>query len=125
MTCKNCGDDCRCHIKLVPTPPSIPRDIDWAARDFESNLLDKFMEAYNLLQSKHRDYGPRNISRSPGGPLNGLQVRMWDKLARIEHITKIDGPAQPQHESLRDSFIDLANYAIIGIMCIDGDWPSL
>ena len=108
----------------MATPPPIPRDYVWAARDFENNLQDKFDEAYNLLISKHRDYGPRNIASAPGGPLNGLQVRIHDKLARIAHLLRKDGSAQPQHESLRDSFIDLANYALIGIMVIDGDWPS-
>ena len=122
MGCKNCGDDCRCHLKLVATPPPIPRDKDWAATEFEGALLDKFLEAQTLLLSKHSDYGPTNISRSPGGPLNGLQVRMWDKLARIGHLlTKRE---HAQHESLRDSFIDLANYAIIGVMVLDGDWPE-
>jgi hypothetical protein len=25
---------------------------------------------------------------------------------------------------LRDSFIDLANYAIIGLLVLDGEWPE-
>lgn len=76
-----------------------------------------------LLLSKHHDYGPFNIARAPGGPLNGLKVRMHDKFARILHLTSES--AEPEHESLRDSFVDLANYAIIGLLVLDGDWPSL
>ncbi len=75
-----------------------------------------------LLVSKHRDYGPKNISQSPGGPLNGLRVRMHDKLARINHL--IDSGATPEHESLRDSFIDLANYSVIALMVLDGEWDK-
>ena len=76
----------------------------------------------SLLLSKHKDYGPGNIADAPGGPLNGLRVRMHDKLARINHL--IDSGASPEHESLRDSFKDLANYGIIALMVLDGTWPQ-
>lgn len=79
-------------------------------------------EAGNLLIRKHHDYGPTNISRSPGGPLNGLRVRMWDKIARINNL--IDNGATPENESLRDSFIDLLNYSAIAIMVLEGKWPE-
>jgi len=89
---------------------------------FESALSAKFLEAEELLVKKHNDYGPKNISESPGGPLNGLRVRMHDKLARINHL--YDSGVTPENESLRDSFIDLANYAIIALMVLDGDWDN-
>ena len=55
-------------------------------------------------------------------PLNGLRVRIHDKLARINHLIETD--ADPQHESLRDSFIDLANYALIALMVLDEEWDK-
>lgn len=91
-------------------------------RDFNDALQHKFQEAKALLLQKHEDYGPTNISNAPGGPLNGLRVRMHDKQARINHL--IDSKNGPKNESLRDSFIDLANYAIIALMVLDGDWPE-
>ena len=78
--------------------------------------------AGNLLIKKHHDYGPKNISQSPGGPLNGLRVRMWDKTARINNL--LDSGVQPSNESLRDSFIDLLNYCAIAMLVLDGKWPS-
>ena len=78
-------------------------------------------DAGNLLIKKHKDYGPTNISLSPGGPLNGLRVRMHDKTARINHL--VDSGATPENESLRDSFIDLLNYSAIALMVLDGKWP--
>lgn len=89
---------------------------------FEQALAEKFAEAEALLVKKHKDYGPKNISESPGGPLNGLRVRMHDKLARINHL--YDSGATPENESLRDSFIDMANYSIIALMILDGDWDN-
>ena len=93
-----------------------------SSSDFVANVWNIMDSAGNLLIKKHKDYGPTNISRSPGGPLNGLRVRMWDKTARINHL--IDNGATPENESLRDSFIDLLNYAAIAMMVIDGTWPK-
>jgi hypothetical protein len=91
-------------------------------KDFDSTVLKYFDENAKLLLSKHNDYGPTNISHAPGGPINGLRVRMHDKLARINHLT--DSGENPENESLRDSFIDLANYAMIGLLVLDGEWPK-
>jgi hypothetical protein len=81
---------------------------------------------YNMLQeilvSKQTDYGPSNISNAPGGPLNGLRVRIYDKVSRINNL--IDTGAEPENESLRDSFYDLANYAVIALMVLDDKWPN-
>lgn len=75
-----------------------------------------------LLIKKHKDYGPRNIADAPGGPLNGLRVRIHDKTARINNL--IESGATPENESLRDSFMDLANYGIIAMMVLDGKWDK-
>ena len=80
-------------------------------------------QAGNLLIRKHHDYGPKNIAHSPGGPLNGLRVRMWDKVARINNL--LDSNVSPSNESLRDSFLDLLNYSAIAMMVLDKTWPEL
>ena len=89
---------------------------------FDLDVWDATEGLAELLISKHKDYGPKNISQSPGGPLNGLRVRMWDKLARINNL--IETNADPKHESLEDSFKDMANYAIIGLLVLQGKWPQ-
>ena len=90
---------------------------------FVQDMWRVFDTAGNLLLSKHHDYGPKNVAHSPGGPLNGLRVRMWDKVARINNL--LDSGVKPSNESLRDSFIDLLNYSAIAIMVIDKNWPEL
>jgi len=77
---------------------------------------------YNEIK-KQKDYGPKNISDSPGGPLNGLRVRMFDKLARINNL--VETGVTPENESLRDSFMDIANYAIIAMMVLDKQWEGV
>jgi hypothetical protein len=89
---------------------------------FDLDVWETMDSLAELLLSKHRDYGPKNISQSPGGPLNGLRVRMWDKLARINNLTETN--SNPKHESLEDSFKDMANYAIIGLLVLQEKWPQ-
>ncbi len=85
--------------------------------------VDKvYFDAMSVLLKKHNDYGPKNIAQSPGGPLNGLRVRMWDKLARINNL--IESGVTPENESLRDSFLDLMNYSAIAMLVLDGNWPE-
>ena len=80
------------------------------------------IELLNILYKKHEDYGPMNIAGAPGGAMNGLRVRMYDKLARLAHLGDSD---TPNYESIEDTLIDLANYAIIGLLVQRGQWEGL
>jgi len=91
--------------------------------EFVADIWRILDAAGNLLIRKHKDYGPKNIAHSPGGALNGLRVRMHDKVARINYL--VDSKVAPSNESLRDSFIDLLNYSAIAIMVLDRKWPEL
>jgi hypothetical protein len=90
--------------------------------NFEDSVDKVYAELATLLLSKHKDYGPKNIADAPGGALNGLRVRMHDKLARINNL--VDTGDTPQHESLEDSFKDMANYAIIGLLVLRKQWDN-
>ena len=79
-------------------------------------------ELLNILYKKHEDYGPMNIAGAPGGAMNGLRVRMYDKLARLAHLGDND---TPNYESIEDTLIDLANYAIIGLLVQRGQWEGI
>jgi hypothetical protein len=77
-------------------------------------------EALDILISKHADYGPLNILNAPGGPYAGLAVRLHDKVARLANLT---GTGQePRHESIRDTFLDILNYGLIGILVLEDKW---
>lgn len=93
-----------------------------APEKFDLDVMKTFEELETLLLRKHKDYGPKNIALAPGGPINGLRVRMWDKMARINNL--VDSKQESLNEPLEDSFADLANYAIIGLMVLRGQWPS-
>ena len=104
-------------------PDSVYRGSNYIeGSDFELAAYDKSYAAVELLLQKHHDYGPNNIALSPGGPLNGLTVRLWDKVARLAHL--IENGATPENESLYDTFMDISNYGLIGMLVLDGQWPD-
>ena len=92
-------------------------------KDFIEAMWRVYDTAGTLLLRKHNDYGPLNVAHSPGGPLNGLRVRIWDKVARINNL--LGNNVHPSNESLRDSFVDLMNYSAIAILVLDKKWPEL
>lgn len=84
---------------------------------FDERALDASTEALELLVKKQGDYGPKNITNAPGGPMMGLAVRLHDKVARLTHILTSNN--EPNFESLRDTMLDIANYGLIGVMVLD------
>jgi hypothetical protein len=92
-------------------------------KEFVANVWDIMDEIGNLMITKQLDYGPGNINNAHGGPINGLLVRIGDKFERLKNLIKKDN-IKPQHESIEDSFKDLANYGVIGLMVQRGLWPK-
>ena len=70
-----------------------------------------------VMIGKQLDYGPGNILDF--GDL-GVLVRANDKMARLRNLYK-SGEA-PRHETVDDSWLDLANYAVIAMMVRRGYW---
>jgi hypothetical protein len=88
--------------------------------EFEAAIIAR--KAIDLMIKKHNDYGPSNISDAPGGALNGLSVRLHDKVARLNNL--LSNKKEPENESIQDTFIDILNYAVIALLVIDGKWDS-
>jgi len=71
-------------------------------------------EAKELFRKKNQDYGDAFADYGTVGVL----VRMGDKIRRYQSITN-KGINLVEDEKLRDTLIDLHNYAAMGIMLID------
>lgn len=102
--------------KLRPSTPPTPIE------EFEIKASYYYADLLKVLVNKQKDYGPKNISMAPGGPINGLLVRMNDKMQRLINLTYNE--KEPSNEAIRDSYADLANYAIIAMMVMDEVWPN-
>ena len=70
-----------------------------------------------VLDSKQLDYGSGNIAAFGE---YGVLVRTWDKISRLRNL--LTNVQDPKNESVEDSWLDLANYDIIAVLCRRGDW---
>lgn len=113
-SCDFCGEEDSERNIVIP----VIEDVD----GWEADAWNIYANLYKILVSKQKDYGPDNIRKSPGGPLNGLTVRLYDKLARLNNL--LETGATPENESLRDTFLDIANYGVIGMMILDDTFPK-
>ena len=71
-------------------------------------------QAKNLFEKKNKDYGDAFATYGTVGVL----VRIGDKINRLVNITA-NGIALINNEGLRDTLIDLHNYAAMAIMLLD------
>ena len=73
-------------------------------------------EAAKLFEKKNSDYGDAFANYGPIGVI----VRMGDKINRLSSVTN-NGINLVKTESIRDTLIDLHNYAAMAIMLMDED----
>ncbi len=89
-------------------------------------------EMYNMFARKHMDYGLNNIAL--GGDivnnsddkqfsLTGLCIRLTDKISRLKNLL-INGRSFVEGEGMQDTFIDIANYGIIGLLVGRNKWKK-
>ena len=86
--------------------------------DLTPNRIEQYKnvqnEAIELFIKKNQDYGDAFANYGPIGVL----VRMGDKISRLQSISN-NGVNLVNNESLRDTLIDLHNYAAMAIMLLD------
>ena len=80
---------------------------------------------YEMFARKHMDYGLNNIAL--GGDLTdesdkkfsltGLCIRLTDKISRLKNLLS-------NGKNMEDTFIDIANYGIIGLLVGRDKWKK-
>ena len=88
-------------------------------------------EMYEMFAAKHMDYGLNNIAL--GGDLTnnddkkfsltGLTIRLTDKISRLKNLI-VHGRNYVKGEGMEDTFIDIANYGIIGMLVGRDKWKK-
>lgn len=89
-------------------------------------------EMYEMFAAKHMDYGLNNIAL--GGDilnneddkkfsLTGLAIRLTDKISRLKNLL-LNGKNFVKGEGMEDTFIDVANYGIIGLLVGRNKWKK-
>lgn len=87
---------------------------------FDQSCHIKGNEVADTLIRKMRDYGANNILGCPVGAEMGLVVRLFDKLNRLANLYK-QGKL-PTNESLRDTWLDICGYGMIGMLLCDREF---
>tara|TARA_R100000734_G_C3306655_1_gene97158 strand:+ start:679 stop:1146 length:468 start_codon:yes stop_codon:yes gene_type:complete len=88
-------------------------------------------EMYEMFARKHMDYGLNNIAL--GGDLKneadkkfsltGLAIRLTDKISRLKNLLT-NGKNYVKGEAMEDTFLDVANYGIIGLLVGRDKWKK-
>ena len=76
-------------------------------------------ELTELYERKNADYGDSFGKSYAEYGLAMPCIRLEDKLNRLKNLTLRSGKQQIAEESIRDTLMDLANYAIMSIIEID------
>ena len=90
-----------------------PKYLDEAFEEVEKQIKETFLK-------KHKDYGKGNILDM--GEL-GIAFRISEKFNRIKHLLMSGN--KPSNESIDDSWIDIATYAIIAVLLKRGLFEKL
>ena|SRR5699024_10454814 len=78
---------------------------------------DKILcEIHDMYERKNKDYGNSFSEQFEEYGLLSLTIRLDDKLRRLKQLGKNNGEASVKDESIEDTLLDLANYAIMGAM---------
>lgn len=86
---------------------------------WEDSLDHILAEMRAVMIDRQRKYGHGNISTCG---LPGIAVRLSDKAARLRHAWLSGKGSDVSDESVADTLIDAANYAVIGLMLMRGEW---
>lgn len=102
------------ELKILGQRPELDSSVD-SFMDITTNMAKTYA-------AKNHDYGNSfDCSLNKFGPIAGL-VRMGDKMNRLESL--VNKKAMVKNESIKDTLLDLANYAIMTVMWLDKNETS-
>ena len=87
--------------------------------EFEKRYQCIVIDARIIADNKYHDYGPDNISALGE---KGVFVRIHDKVSRLKRLVWEDRETHAADESVEDTYLDLLNYAIYGLLLHRGQW---
>lgn len=99
-------------------------------RSFEARMEPYYREAFAILCERQRRYGPTNIlSAGTWGVIEQLANKVERARAQIQGEVVdgkilIDELGVEREAILRDSLLDLVNYAVIVLALRDGEWTA-
>ena len=99
----------------MPTSQNKPQTLDQAFAQVNDEVLQMFLK-------KHKDYGKGNILSIEE---LGIAMRIIEKVERLKHLLIKPGQADPANESIEETWVDIATYAVIAILFRRGQFQNL
>jgi len=85
----------------------------------EAHMADLLVDLFETFKKKQKSYGCGNIADFGE---RGVFIRMNDKMKRLKNLVW-DGKDNPiEDETIDDTYLDLADYALISILVRKGYW---
>ena len=81
-------------------------------------------QCLDLGAKKSHDYGAAGDAIEMAG-VPGVVVRMLDKQLRLMSLTKPGHNQAVKDESIRDTLMDMINYATYAVSLLDGTWGKV
>lgn len=100
--------------------------------DLSKEFKNIQQEMYETFARKHLDYGLNNIAlggdilnnpKDKNFSLTGLCIRLTDKISRLKNLLT-NGKNFVEGEGIQDTFLDIANYGIIGLIVGRDKWKK-
>jgi len=118
--------------KTISEKPSTIKIFESEYPELSNEFIRVQAEMYEMFAHKHMDYGLNNIAL--GGDilnneadkkfsLTGLAIRLTDKISRLKNLL-VNGKNFVKGEGMEDTFIDIANYGIIGLLVGRNKWKK-
>lgn len=85
----------------------------------ESKFESITKEMLELYKIKNKNYGNSFSKQFEEYGLTSVCIRLEDKLNRLKSLNKQGKEANVDDESIRDTLVDLANYAILTVIELD------
>ena len=102
------------YIETAVPPPTRP---SWTREQYLREFKTLTAKMLEITTKKNNDYGGANDpfkNFRTFGEL-GILVRMSDKFARLQTAIQEKRAFEVDDESLEDTYLDLANYALLGL----------
>lgn len=114
----NISDPDRLKDCLEAITNEVPNDNYYSPKTDADRFEDITKSMSSIFRKKNHDYGNSFEQSLNEEGLAASRIRMGDKWNRFKQLSK-GVQAQVNDESLRDTLIDMANYAIMTVMWLD------
>lgn len=118
LICYSATEDYWHYAHYESNEPGMPIQSDDSAEVIHHRAL--LVEMHDIFRRKNKDYGNSFVSVYNDEGMAAFRIRLSDKLDRFKKLTKTN-EQNVKDESIKDTLLDLANYAVMAVICMEAD----